>query len=67
LARRRACIERRAEREGFGCRPVAAQALHAFGQSAGEYRRERASSPIRIADVNATETAGQAVTAAKNG
>ncbi len=39
----------------------------AFGQSPGEYRRERASSPIRIADVSATETAGQAVTAAKNG
>jgi AraC-like DNA-binding protein len=39
----------------------------AFGQSPGEYRRERASSPIRIADVSAMETAGQAVTAAKNG
>jgi AraC-like DNA-binding protein/mannose-6-phosphate isomerase-like protein (cupin superfamily) len=39
----------------------------AFGQSPGEYRRERASSPIRIADVSARASAGQAVTAAKNG
>jgi AraC-like DNA-binding protein len=39
----------------------------AFGQSPGEYRRERASSPIRIANVSAAESAGQAVTAAKNG
>jgi len=38
-----------------------------FGQSPGDYRRERASSPIRIADVSATETASQTVTAAKNG
>src|SRR3954464_14938506 len=39
----------------------------AFGHSPGEYLRERARTPIRMADVNATETAGQAVTAAKNG
>jgi AraC-like DNA-binding protein len=38
-----------------------------FGQSPGEYRSERASSPIRIADVSPTETVAQALTAAKNG
>ena len=38
-----------------------------FGESRGDYRRERARSPIRIAEVNAAEPAGQAVTAAKNG
>ncbi len=39
----------------------------AFGQSPGEYRRERASSPIRMADVRTAEAAAQAGTAAKNG
>jgi AraC-like DNA-binding protein len=31
----------------------------AFGQSPGEYRRDRASSPIRIAEVSAAEPAGR--------
>jgi hypothetical protein len=39
----------------------------AFGQSPGEYRRDRASSPTGIADVSAAETVDQVVTAAKNG
>ena len=39
----------------------------AFGQPPGEYRRERASSPIRMPEVSATEAASQALTAAKNG
>ena len=38
-----------------------------FAQSPGEYRRDRARSPIRIAEVNAAEQVGHAVTAAKNG
>jgi hypothetical protein len=65
---------RRSDRRSSSCKSARAAPdscakafKRAFGQSPDEYRREHASSPIRIADVSATETAGQAVTAAKNG
>jgi transcriptional regulator GlxA family with amidase domain len=57
-----------AQRTGYDSEASLSKAFkRAFGQSPGEYRRERARSPIRIADVGAPETAAQAVTAAKNG
>jgi transcriptional regulator GlxA family with amidase domain len=51
-----------AQRTGFESGASLGKAVkHGFGQSPGEYRRERASSPIRIAGVSATDAANHAV------